>query len=155
LTSAEFTAAVEIALERLMLSLQGFPQERLLDPMAEGECSVASLLSELSGKAERVVRALEIAYRGEEVSIEALEEPSSFRHDLKRAESHLKLAHSTVMAAIERITWPVNGDEDEIPAWLIDHYLTPIELLVPKIESWANNLRSRGLAGPTGLPVIQ
>ena len=56
---------------------------------------------------------------------------------------------------LERIPESRFTESGDLPEWLIDEYLTPLESAVPKIENWVTDLSRRGQAGPMGLPVIQ
>ncbi|MBK6767348.1 MAG: hypothetical protein IPG71_13945 [bacterium] len=149
----EFLAATNAYLERLMMAVHELPEVQLHQPITEGAHSVCELFSILAVRAESIIRALDRLYQGLEPELAAL--PVKSNPEFKRAQSALRIAHTTVSAALERIPLSRLDPDGNLPGWLCDNYLKPLEGNVPVIEQWAKDLRARGLAGPAGLPVIQ
>ncbi|MCB1059990.1 MAG: hypothetical protein KDB65_07155 [Calditrichaeota bacterium] len=150
----EYLTAAGAYFERLMLAVQDLPDDRLLLPLLNDTVSPRDLFADLNTRAEKTIRALELLYQGidpeeEQPHVETkLQEP-------KRVLSNFRIAHSTVIAALERISDSRFGENGDLPEWMLHNYLTPLEEAVPKLEAWSKDLKSRGQAGPTGLPVIQ
>lgn len=154
MTREEFQTAAGVYFERLLLATKDLPSDRLGWPMDNGHESALTLFENLRVRAERMVRALEMLFHGNDTHI-LLSGEYVVSGDLLRSLANFRIAHTTVMAAAERVPLERMSPYGEIPDWLNEHYLTPLEQAVPRIENWANSLRSRGQAGPTGLPVIQ
>ena len=150
----EYLAVVGAYFERALFQIKDIPADRLEWPLAEGEVSTIELINELTARAERMVRALELLFHGADTS-ELLATPLNIKHDAKRAVASYKIAHSTVAAALERIPESRLNENGEVPEWLINEYMTHIQTAATRIEDWSQSLRARGQAGPTGLPVIQ
>jgi len=160
----EFITASEIALDKLMSPLKELPDALMDEPIADGKWSVKQIILHLSYWDTLVVKALEALYQGEEFDwspygeIDRLNENIVLdRHDdpFKRVVAEFQIAHSTMMAAIERIPSERFGEGGELPDWLVErvpeHYL----LHAPKVTTWAKKIRDEGRGGPTGLPVMQ
>lgn len=150
----EYLAVLGAYYERALFQIKDIPADRLEWPLADGEVSTLDLFGELAARAEKMVRALELLYHGADAT-ELLATPLKNKLDAKRALATFKIAHSTVAAALERIPESRFHDDGEIPTWLIEDYLTPMQQAATRIEAWSQSLRARGQAGPTGLPVIQ
>lgn len=150
----EFLAVVGAYFERALFQIKDIPLDRLEWPLAEGKESAIEIFCELTARAERMVRALELLYHNSDVT-ELLATPLNIKRDAKRAVVTYKIAHSTVAAALERIPESRLSENGEVPEWLINEYMTHIQTAATRIEVWSQSLRARGQAGPTGLPVIQ
>jgi len=150
----EYLAVVGAYFERALFQIKDIPADRLGWPLADGKESAIELFCELTARAERMVRALELLFHGADTS-ELLATPLNIKHDAKRAVASYKIAHSTVAAALERIPESRLNENSEVPEWLINEYMTHIQTAATRIEDWSQSLRVRGQAGPTGLPVIQ
>lgn len=149
----EFLAATSAYIERLMMAVHELPEKQLHIAMANGAPTACELFSTLAAHAEATIRALERLYHGLDPDFTA--KPVKSYSEFKRAQAALRIAHSTISAALERIPTSRLDSDTSLPQWLLSTYLTPLEESVPRVESWAKDLRARGLAGPTGLPVIQ
>ncbi len=154
MTREEYLAVVGAYFERALFQIKDIPADRLEWPLAEGEESTIDLICELTARAERMVSALELLYHNQNVD-DALARPLLVKSDSKRAVATYKIAHSTVAAALERIPDSHLNENSELPEWLISEYMTHVQTAATRIEVWSQSLRSRGQAGPTGLPVIQ
>lgn len=151
----EYLTAAGVYFERLLLPIKDLPPDRLNWPLVEGaETTALDLFAQLAVRGERMVRALELLYNGVDAD-ELLTIPYIVTADTKRSLAHFRIAHSTVMAALERVPDTRFSESLDLPDWLLTEYLAHMEQAVPQIEAWALTLRSRGQAGPTGLPVIQ
>lgn len=150
----EYLTAAGVFFERTLLPVKDMPADRLIWPLAEGSESALELYGELARRAERMVRALELLYHGADAD-ELLATPYQVSSDTKRSQAHYRIAHSTVIAALERVPEARLHEHNELPEWMLTEYLQPLEQAAIRIERWSAELRGRGQAGPTGLPVIQ
>lgn len=150
----EYITAAGVSLERLVLCVRDLPDDRFALPLGSDAESVHALFADLSARAERTVRALELLYQGVDFNVETM--PSSAQAPaFKQTFANFRIGHTTLLAALERIPLARFSADGELPQWLLSHYLEPLQDSVPRVESWAGTLRSTGHAGPTGLPVIQ
>ncbi len=154
MTREEYITVTGFFFDRLMKAVKDMPGDRFLVPFQNETATPQELFTDLSARAERMVRALELLYQGEDLE-DKYNSPHKSTVDIKRALSHFRVAHSTVIAALERIPPSRFGETGELPTWMLDNYFSPLEQAATKIEEWTKDLRSRGQAGPTGLPVIQ
>lgn len=153
MTREEFITVTGFFFERLIQAVKEIPDEKFLEPFAQESVTPRDLFADLSARAEKLVHALELLYQGEE--IDNIHEPRKSNLDVKRALAHFRIAHSTVVAALERMPDSRFAETGELPDWMLQNYFTPLEQATTKIEAWAKDLRHRGQAGSTGLPVIQ
>jgi len=149
----EFLAASNAYLERLMMAVHELPEERMHVAIAEGAPTVCELFSDLAARAEVAIRSLERLYQG--LDPDQTERPAKSYSEFKRAQAALRIAQSTIAAALERIPRSHLASDSDLPTWLTENYLDPLAQVVPVVETWAKDLRARGLGGPTGLQVIQ
>ncbi len=149
----EYITSAGSCFERLLGAIQELPAERF-ELLLDGGESVHELFAELSSRAERMVRALDVVMQQRELRLDELTRPIR-RDEWKRTLAGYQIAHSTLLAALERVPLERFHAEGELPNWLLDSYLVPLERALPRVEAWAAHLRERGLGGPTGLPVIQ
>lgn len=150
----EFTTAAGVWSERLLLAVQDLPEASFSQTLDSGGQTVHEQFAAQARRGERVVRALERLYQGLDFELSdapARHAPQSFKQSL----AAFRIAHSTVIAALERMPMERLTDNGELPTWLLEHYLLPMEQMVPTIETWSANLRARGHGGPTGLPVLK
>jgi hypothetical protein len=150
----EYLTAAGAYFERLMLSVQDIPEDRLLLPLLNETATPRDVFADLNARAEKLIRALELLYQGVEPEDEQQRDEKEPQAP-KRVLSHFRIAHSTLTAALERIPTSRFSESGDLPEWMHHNYLTPLEQAVPKLEAWSKDLKSRGQAGPTGLPVIQ
>lgn len=149
----EYITAAGAYFERLLMPIQELPDDRFDLPVAEGAESVHELFADLALRAERMVRALELLFHGKAYKPQAI--VVKVAPEFKRTLATFRIAHSTVIAALERVPLERFGEEGELPEWLLIEYLTPLETAAPRVDKWATAIRARGLGGVTGLPVIQ
>ena len=118
----EYLAVVGAYFERALFQIKDIPADRLEWPLAEGEESTLDLINELTARAERMVRALELLFHGADAT-ELIATPLNIKHDTKRAVATYKIAHSTVAAALERIPESRLNENSEVPEWLVSEYM--------------------------------
>jgi len=150
----EFITAAGVWSERLLLAVQELPESSFTQTPDTGGKSVHELFAAQAQRGETTVRELERLFHGQDIDLSGTFATRQV-DSIKKTLAGFRIAHSTVMAALERMPIERLMDNGEVPTWLLEQYLYPLEQMVPAIESWAADLRSRGHGGPTGLPVLK
>ena len=155
MTREEYITAVEIAFERLMSPTRGIHPQQMEKPLAEGKWSFKDLAAHLIFWDGLTIQALEKVNQGEEFDWIPFEDFDAQNSEavtrlrgspLKRVLGELRITHSTLVDAVQRVPEDrlcING---ELPDWLISNVLEHYEHHRPQVEEWAarEGIRAEG-----------
>jgi hypothetical protein len=154
MTREEFTYEAESALESFMNPVAQLKADLFWEPMSEGKLSFKDSLVELVQGNTLAVKALEALYHDRVFDWPRQNNVSPRTSEpYKRIVAELKITHSTVLAALERLPESKLKDK-QIPEWLKETVLDRYLALASDAAVWISRIKKEGRAGPTSLPVI-